>query len=129
MLKTGAAEYTSPIDIANVMGETFSGVSSSDSYSPSFQRTKSRAERTPIRFHTRQALPYNCEFQMYELKKALQKANNSTPGPDGISYSMLRHLNPDSITNLLCLFNRIWNEHTYPTLWREAVVIPILKPG
>ncbi|GFS91165.1 RNase H domain-containing protein [Trichonephila clavipes] len=42
---------------------------------------------------------------------------------------MLRHLNPDSITNILFLFNRVWKEHYYPSSWREAIVIPILKPG
>ena len=103
ILKTGAAVYTSPVDIANVIGESFASVSSPDSYSPKFQRIKSRTERTPIRFHDRRALPYNCEFQMYELKRALQQANNTTPGPDGISYNMLRHLSPDSLVNILCL--------------------------
>ncbi|GFX53850.1 probable RNA-directed DNA polymerase from transposon X-element [Trichonephila clavipes] len=42
---------------------------------------------------------------------------------------MLRHLNPDSITNILFLFNRVWKEHCFPSSWREAIVIPILKPG
>ncbi|GFX78314.1 putative RNA-directed DNA polymerase from transposon X-element [Trichonephila clavipes] len=42
---------------------------------------------------------------------------------------MLHHLNPDPLANILCLYNRVWKEHYYPSSWREAIVIPILKPG
>ncbi|GFX06656.1 probable RNA-directed DNA polymerase from transposon X-element [Trichonephila clavipes] len=66
---------------------------------------------------------------MFELKKALSSAHNTSPGPDGISYELLRHLNEDSLVSLLYLFNRIWREQVYPTQWQEAIVIPILKPG
>ncbi|GFT35562.1 probable RNA-directed DNA polymerase from transposon X-element [Trichonephila clavipes] len=104
-------------------------VSSSDSYSPAFQATKNRLERTPINFRCRQPLQYNCDFDMFELKRALSSAHNTSPGPDGISYVLLRHLCEDSLVSLLYLFNRIWREQVYPTQWQEAIVIPILKPG
>ncbi|GFT16883.1 putative RNA-directed DNA polymerase from transposon X-element [Trichonephila clavipes] len=42
--------YSSPLDVANLIGKTFASVSSSDSYSPAFQATKNRLERTPINF-------------------------------------------------------------------------------
>ncbi|GFX59805.1 putative RNA-directed DNA polymerase from transposon X-element [Trichonephila clavipes] len=66
---------------------------------------------------------------MTELQKALLQAHNTSPGPDGITYTMLRHLNPNTLTNILFLFNRVWKEHCFPSNWREAIVIPILKPG
>ncbi|GFT75963.1 reverse transcriptase domain-containing protein [Trichonephila clavipes] len=66
---------------------------------------------------------------MWEMKRALSSAHNTSPGPDGISYELLRHLNEDSLVSLLYLFNRIWREQVYPTQWQEAIVIPILKPG
>ncbi|GFT03493.1 putative RNA-directed DNA polymerase from transposon X-element [Trichonephila clavipes] len=72
---------------------------------------------------------YNCDFDMFELKRALSSAHNTSPGPDGISYELLRHLNEDSLVSLLYLFNRIWREQVYPTQWQEAIVIPILRPG
>ncbi|GFW93637.1 putative RNA-directed DNA polymerase from transposon X-element [Trichonephila clavipes] len=129
ILETSTALYLSPFDVANVIGQTFASLSSSDSYSPAFQATKNRLERTPMNFRCRQPLPYNCDFDMFELKRALSSANNSSPGPDGISYELLRHLNEDSLASLLYLFNRIWREQVYPTQWQEAIVIPILKPG
>ncbi|GFX13932.1 hypothetical protein TNCV_3422431 [Trichonephila clavipes] len=53
--------------------------------------TKNRSERTPINFRCRQFLPYNCDFYMWELKRAVSSAHNTCPGPDGISHEMLRH--------------------------------------
>ncbi|GFV06938.1 hypothetical protein TNCV_2916981 [Trichonephila clavipes] len=41
---------------------------------------------------------------MCELK-ALSSAYNTSPGPDGISYELLRHLNEDSLISF-----RIWRE-------------------
>ncbi|GFX33304.1 putative RNA-directed DNA polymerase from transposon X-element [Trichonephila clavipes] len=66
---------------------------------------------------------------MTELQKALLQAHNTSPGPDGITYMMLRHLNLNSLANILFLFNRVWKEHCFPSSFREAIVIPILKPG
>ncbi|GFT62674.1 probable RNA-directed DNA polymerase from transposon X-element [Trichonephila clavipes] len=104
-------------------------VSSAASYNSRFLEIKRQAERTPINFSTRSSFPYNCDFTMTELKKALLQAHNTSPGPDGITYTMLRHLNPNSLANILFLFNRVWKEHCFPSSWREAIVTPILKPG
>ncbi|GFV30714.1 probable RNA-directed DNA polymerase from transposon X-element [Trichonephila clavipes] len=129
ILQTSDSVFSSPVEIATILGETFQSVSSTASYSSRFLEIKRRAESTPINFSTRSFIPYNCNFTMTELKKALLQAYNTCPGPDRITYTMLRHLNPDSLTNILCLYNRVWKEHYYPSIWREAIVIPILKPG
>ncbi|GBM13055.1 putative RNA-directed DNA polymerase from transposon X-element [Araneus ventricosus] len=66
---------------------------------------------------------------MFELETALSRKHDTSPGPDVIAYNMLRHLNTTSLSHLLFLFNRIMTEQKYPSEWREAIVIPILKPG
>ncbi|GFX80442.1 putative RNA-directed DNA polymerase from transposon X-element [Trichonephila clavipes] len=76
ILETSTALFSSPLDVANLIGKTFASVSSSDSFSPAFQTTKNRLERTPINFRCRQPLPYNCDFDMFELKRALSSAKN-----------------------------------------------------
>ncbi|GFV70826.1 probable RNA-directed DNA polymerase from transposon X-element [Trichonephila clavipes] len=129
ILQTSNSVFSSPVEIANILGETFQSVSNTASYNSRFLEIKRRAERTPINFSTRSFFPYNCDFTMTELKKALLQAHNTSPGPDGITYTMLRHLNPNSLANFLFLFNRVWKEHCFPSSWREAIVIPILKPG
>ncbi|GFV45656.1 putative RNA-directed DNA polymerase from transposon X-element [Trichonephila clavipes] len=40
ILETSTALYSSPLDVANLIGKSFASVSSSDSYSPAFQATK-----------------------------------------------------------------------------------------
>ncbi|GBL95352.1 putative RNA-directed DNA polymerase from transposon X-element [Araneus ventricosus] len=66
---------------------------------------------------------------MFELETALSRTHDTSPGPDGIVYNMLRHLNTTSLSHLLFLFNRIWTEQKYLSQWHETIVIPILKPG
>ncbi|GFY24869.1 putative RNA-directed DNA polymerase from transposon X-element [Trichonephila clavipes] len=129
IFQTSTTLYSSPFDVANLIGQTFASVSSCNSYSPAFQATKNRLERTPINFRCRQPLPYKCDFDMWEVKRALSLAHNTSPGPDGRSYELLRHLNKDSLVSLLYLFNRILWEQVYPTQWQETIVIPFLKPG
>ncbi|GFX38829.1 probable RNA-directed DNA polymerase from transposon X-element [Trichonephila clavipes] len=129
ILQTSNSIFSSPVEIANILGETFQSVSSAASYNSRFLEIKRQAERTPINFFTRSFFPYNCDFTLTELKQALLQAHNTSPGPDGITYTMLRHLHPNSLANILFLFNRVWQEHCFPSSWREAIVIPILKPG
>ncbi|GBN57650.1 putative RNA-directed DNA polymerase from transposon X-element, partial [Araneus ventricosus] len=129
ILNTGNVTHSAPLDIANTLGHAFEQVSANDSYSPDFMAIKNRAERTHLRFTARRTISYNSEFKMCELITALSKAHDTSPGPDGITYNMLRHLNTASLSNLLLFFNRIWTEQEYPSQWHEAIVIPILKPG
>ncbi|KFM64962.1 putative RNA-directed DNA polymerase from transposon X-element, partial [Stegodyphus mimosarum] len=116
-------------EIANTIGETFSAVSSSRNYSPAFLVIKQRSEKNPIAFNSSNSEPYNRDFTMLELKRALFQTRKSCPGLDGVSYDMLKHLSYKSLNALLTLYNRVWKEHTFPSAWRRAVVIPIAKPG
>ncbi|XP_076042207.1 uncharacterized protein LOC143026095 [Oratosquilla oratoria] len=73
--------------------------------------------------------PYNLIFTMKELLSTLYKYKESAPGPDDISYSLLKNSSKDLKLFLLELINRIWKENTYPTLWKTVFVLPFLKPG
>lgn len=42
---------------------------------------------------------------------------------------MLKHLSIGSLAKLLPLYNRIWDEGRLPECWKEAIIIPIKKPG
>lgn len=122
---------TDTVDIANTIGRSFSAVSSSATYPDTFQRLKRRAESHPINFSSGRdiELPYNCCFTEDELIRCLQRTGMTAPGPDGITYTMLKHLSHDSFKNLLFLYNRIWQEHAFPSSWQRAIVIPFPKPG
>ncbi|GBM97133.1 putative RNA-directed DNA polymerase from transposon BS [Araneus ventricosus] len=64
-----------------------------------------------------------------EFQSSLSNVHDSSPGPDKISYSMIKHLSIASQNRILDLYNRIWREHYFPTLWQQAIIIPLLKPG
>ncbi|GFW97204.1 putative RNA-directed DNA polymerase from transposon X-element [Trichonephila clavipes] len=100
ILKTSTALYSSPLDVANLIGKTFASVSSSDSYAPHSRRLRIAFRADTYQLQVPTTLPYNCDFDMFELKRALSSAHNTSPGPDGISYVLLRHLSVDSLASL-----------------------------
>jgi ribonuclease HI len=120
---------SSPLDISNTIATSLANISSGSNYSPSFISHKKNVEKKAINFNSKSSLPYNSDFTLSELKHALQSTNKSSSGPDNISYPMVKNLSAYSLSNLLVLYNRIWNERTFPSSWRMATVIPILKPG
>ncbi|KAJ3607082.1 hypothetical protein NHX12_026597 [Muraenolepis orangiensis] len=42
---------------------------------------------------------------------------------------MLAHLSDEGLLLILNLYNRVWEEGRIPTGWKEAVIVPIKKPG
>ncbi|GFU10700.1 hypothetical protein TNCV_685641 [Trichonephila clavipes] len=52
--------------------QTFASVSARFIW-PCIRATKNRLERTHISFRCRQPLPYNCDFDMFELKRAYHR--------------------------------------------------------
>ena len=63
------------------------------------------------------------------MKQALQKAHDTSPGSDTVHYQLLKHLPEKSLLLLLFVFNTIWITQDFPTSWRDAIIIPIPKPG
>jgi hypothetical protein len=65
-----------------------------------------------------------------EVQEAIRGFKVSkTPGPNGMPKRALKHF-PQRAVNLLALiFNTILFTHHFPTAWKHARVISILKPG
>lgn len=116
-------------DITNAIANSLSTISNANNYPDSFLKYKRTAESQPLNFATGSDLPYNSPFTINELIYHLKKATNTSPGPDHITYDMLKHLSRSSILNLLKIYNRIWEERIFPNAWYEAIVIPFPKPG
>ncbi|GBO22524.1 RNA-directed DNA polymerase from mobile element jockey [Araneus ventricosus] len=115
--------------IANSIASTLANTSNSKNYNREFLNHKMKTEKKKLNFNSRSDYSYNCNFTFQEFQACLSKVHKSSPGPDNISYIMLLHLTTESQTNLLYLFNRIWNEQCFPSSWQEAIIIPIPKPG
>jgi hypothetical protein len=54
---------------------------------------------------------------------------NKAPGQNGIPNRALKHLPQRAVSLLVLIFNVILFTHHYPTAWKHARVIYILKPG
>jgi hypothetical protein len=50
-------------------------------------------------------------------------------GPDRLAPQFLKNLGEVSSSFMLDTFNKSWREGVCPQSWRDAVIVPILKPG
>lgn len=70
------------------------------------------------------------KFVPEELDSGLKKNSTDTaPGPDNITYSMIKHLPKKAKDYLLYIYNNIWYSEEWITDWQKQIVIPILKSG
>ncbi|KAK8765302.1 hypothetical protein V5799_032088 [Amblyomma americanum] len=74
--------------------------------------------------------PCDAPFTAAELNNALQRCRRrSAPGPDGVTYQMLRNLDAQQRQILLQQTNLVWERYELLEDWRTAVVCPIRKAG
>ena len=121
--------YESKEEIANILGRTFKSNSSSVNYNPQFKRHKQETEMEELNFETDTNENYNLPFTISELENSLKNAHDSATGADEVHYQLLKHLPRISLQTLLNIFNRIWEEGTFPESWTKATIIPIPKPN
>jgi len=82
-----------------------------------------------LKFTSNNSESYNQPFSLSELMESLNKAHDTSTGPDDIHYQFLKHLPEPSLTVLLEIFNDLWITGNVPKIWKEATAIPIPKPG
>ena len=128
-LNVGDDAVPSKEDIADVLADTFAEKSSSANYSTAFQKFQNSKEKTKLNFKSNNNELYNKDFTMKELRKALKKCHDTAVGCDDIHYQFLKHLSFLSLDSLLRIFNQIWHTGIFPDSWKEAIVIPVPKPG
>ena len=116
-------------EVADQLAKSFSRNSSAESGSQAFQLFRAAKEKIPLSFVSDNSEIYNTPFSIHELHASLSRAHDTSPGPDNIPYQMLKHLPECSFSVLLEIFNSIWCSGSFPPSWREAIVIPIPKPG
>jgi hypothetical protein len=65
-----------------------------------------------------------------EIQEAIRGLGvGKAPGPNGIPNRALKHLPQLAVSLLVLIFNAILLTHHFPTAWKHAQVISILKPG
>ena len=68
---------------------------------------KQQKEKRNLKFSSDNSETYNQSFSLSELKDALLKAHDSSPGPDDIHYQFLKHFPDSSLSVLFKTFNDI----------------------
>ena len=116
-------------EVAEVMADHFSSISSCINYPPRFLQYKNTIESRSLHFETRQDFPYNHEITTREFEAALSHSSNSAPGSDNIPYILIKMAHHTYRNLLLNLYNRIFSERVYPNHWRLAIVLGFPKPG
>ena len=114
--------------VAEILGNTIAQYSNGENYTQDFQTKRRLLERNEPDFPN-QDTEYNAPFTEKELRDALNKCKDTSPGPDNVQYAMIRNLHPSATDSLLYLYNRVWDEGVIPEAWRTATVIPIKKEG
>lgn len=122
------AMYDDPVDVANCLGQRFEFVSSDYNCDDNFHRSRKQREH-PLDFSTTRNYGYNSEITRKEMDAAMDAVTDTAPGPDGIQYSMLKHLSESGKEFLLQFMNKIFETGNLPENWKMAHVIPILKEG
>lgn len=72
---------------------------------------------------------YDQPITEQELNFALRTAKLGAMGPDLIPYQFLLHLSPPFFKLLLHLFQICFETATIPSAWKNATLLPLLKPG
>ena len=129
VLHVAGRDVMHPAEVVDAIGCALTERSSGGNTDPHSERYRARCEATAINFATSEALPYNEPFTIHELQSAISSLKSVAEGPDGIHNEMLRHLTQYAQAKLLATFNTLWRQGDFPEAWKDAVVIPILKPG
>ena len=128
VLKIDNSFIPEPDRCGSALGNFFSNVSSNDNYSAEFLNYKNIQERIPIFFEDARGLIYNRPFTIEEFIAVLDPSTDSSPGEDGIPYEIYKHLPLKEKIKIVKFFNYIWLNNDFPEQWRNAHVIPLLKP-
>ena len=119
-----------PLAVTNTIAERFAKHSSNNNYMPGFiEHASANYNTRPIHFHSNNEEDYNGLFSLSELQLAIASSGNTSIGPDDLHYSFFRHLPVSTLGLVLRYLNRLWQEHAFPDVWRDATVVAVPKPG
>ena len=72
----------------------------------------------------------NISFTAEEISEMLKHLDiNKSPGPDGIHSRVLKETHAEIAQPLQIIFTKLMNEGKNPSIWKQAIVVPIFKKG
>lgn len=128
VLKINGNVIADPKQVADAIAQQISAKSLKTSTQPQLTTLKHKRDNLTITFLADNSQWYNAPIQLKELNQAINTSTSKSPGPDSIPFAFLKHLSSEQSLHLLKFYNYLW-ENGFPHQWREAIIIPILKPG
>ena len=108
-------------DIANGFNKQFSSV---------VHHKSSKHTRKIIKNIKKNDLDNSTSFTPEQTKAAIKASKTSKAiGPDGMSNLHLKHLGEAGIRYLTNIYNISVSESKIPDIWKNSIIIPLLKPG
>lgn len=75
-------------------------------------------------------VPENKKVSVEEVQAALKCSKNmKAPGFDSIFNLVLKNLSLSTLTHIVNIFNKCLDLNYFPSCWKMAKIVPILKPG
>lgn len=124
--------YVSDVEKANLLADAFSGninTTVNDPVPTSVAHAVSRSIETLESF-----VPINNDPSLLTTPKEVMSLvralkNSKAPGIDMINNRTLKQVSRKTIVALVYIFNSCLQHCYFPSAWKEAVVVPILKPN
>jgi len=69
------------------------------------------------------------EFTTPEIRNIIENMKNKAPGEDGITIVSYNHAFKTVPTFITAIYNSCLKQGIFPTEWKKAKIIPIIKPG
>ena len=69
------------------------------------------------------------DFNLREMRRALERRKCSAPGQDQVCYVMFRQLPEEAVEIVFHLFYKIWKEGRLPVKLKSALILPFAKTG
>ena len=133
--RTPTTRHPDPTTKAEELCKTFADRSSSDNLSDSIRQKLKALTDTRHKQATdaiNQEHPTDTPFTMQELNTAAAHRQDTSPGDDQISFSimsMVRHA-PDVLKSfILTVINQSWDDMKLPEMWKKANLAAIPKPS
>ena len=117
---------TNPISKANAIAEYYSAIFNSISHS---LNDNSLLVPIALAMSDDSTTSYNSPFLPHELDSVLDNLKASSPGQDNIHNLMLKNLPSNYRQWALQLINDSFNSSHIPNSWKQALILPILKPN
>lgn len=130
-LEVNGQRTNNSFEKASVLAETFAKSSQSKYLSPDILQYRLNEEATFSDPVPNNCASYNDNLTLSDLKLAIRNlpCKEKATGSDIISNHIIRHFPEPFLKVLLSFFQTCWTSGTVPTVWKDAVVIGIPKPG